>query len=105
MRQSLIGVYLRYADLQVGIMPSPVVRTRTGRHLEQMRELERGVVVARKRELIEPNPGDKRFLRRDEEGRFKEADDVGASAAQDQRRDAETEAKRGQGDRGDRGDE
>ena len=63
-----------------------------------------GVVVARKRELIEPNPGDKRFLRRDEDGQFKEADDVGKSSAQDQQRDAGTEAKRGQGDRGDRED-
>lgn len=54
-----------------------------------------------KRELIEPN-GDKRFVRRDEEGKFKESDDVGRSLAQDVRKDAKTKVKSGQGDRGDR---
>ena len=36
-----------------------------------------------KRELIEPNPGDKRYVRRDERGRFKEVDDVSRSSATD----------------------
>ena len=31
-----------------------------------------------KRELIEPTPGDKRYARRDDEGRFTEMDDVAA---------------------------
>ena len=55
-----------------------------------------------KRELIEPNKGDKRFVRRDDDGRFSESDDVGKSLAQDVRRPAKTVAKKGQGDRGDR---
>lgn len=55
-----------------------------------------------KRELIEPTPGDKRYARRDDEGRFTEMVDVGRSLAQDQRREAENEAPKGQGDRGDR---
>lgn len=55
-----------------------------------------------KRELIEPTPGDKRYARRDEEGRFTEMVDVGKSLAQDQRREAKHEAPKGQGDRGDR---
>lgn len=55
-----------------------------------------------KRELIEPNPGDKRYVRRDDEGRFKEEVDVGKSLAADQRRQAQHEAEPGQGDRGDR---
>ncbi len=55
-----------------------------------------------KRELIEPNPGDKRYVRRDEDGQFKEQDDVGKSLAQDQRRQAKATAKSGQGDKGDR---
>ncbi|MCS6622608.1 hypothetical protein N0B44_06780 [Roseibacterium beibuensis] len=55
-----------------------------------------------KRELIEPTPGDKRYARRDDEGQFTEMVDVGKSLAQDQRRDANTEAPKGQGDRGDR---
>lgn len=55
-----------------------------------------------KRELIEPNPGDKRFVRRDEDGRFKESDDVGRSLAADRRTPAKNTAKPGQGDRGDR---
>jgi len=55
-----------------------------------------------KRELIEPHEGDKRYVRRDEQGRFGEQDDVGRSLAADQRVKAKTEAKPGQGDRGDR---
>jgi hypothetical protein len=55
-----------------------------------------------KRELIEPNPGDKRYVRRDDQGQFSESDDVGKASAQDQKRQATTEASRGQGDRGDR---
>ena len=55
-----------------------------------------------KRELIEPNEGDKRFVRRDEEGKFTESDDVSRSLSQDQKREAENEAERGHGDKGDR---
>jgi len=55
-----------------------------------------------KRELIEPHPGDKRYARRDEQGRFTEMDDVGRSLSQDQKRQAKTKSKPGQGDRGDR---
>jgi hypothetical protein len=54
-----------------------------------------------KRELIDTGK-DKRFVRRDEKGRFKESDDVGRSLAQDVRRKAKTTVKSGQGDRGDR---
>ena len=54
-----------------------------------------------KRELIEPN-GDKRLVRRDEEGKFKESDDLGRSLSQDVRQHAKNESKPGQGDRGDR---
>ena len=58
--------------------------------------------MARKRELIEPHKGDKRFVRRDENGRFAESDDVSRSLSQDQKRQAKTESKPGQGDKGDR---
>jgi hypothetical protein len=59
--------------------------------------------MTKKRELIEPNPGDKRYARRDDAGKFTESqDDVGRSLAQDQKRDAKTESEKGQGDRGDR---
>lgn len=54
------------------------------------------------RELIEPNAGDKRYVRRDDEGRFKEVDDVSRSLAQDQKRHSETDVEKGEGDRGDR---
>jgi hypothetical protein len=57
---------------------------------------------ARKRELIEPHPGDKRYIRRDDQGQFKESDDVSRSLSQDQRRKATTASKPGQGDKGDR---
>ncbi len=53
------------------------------------------------RELIDTGT-DKRYVRRDEQGRFKESDDVGRSLSQDIRRQAKTEAKPGQGDKGDR---
>ena len=55
-----------------------------------------------KRELIEPNPGDKRFVRRDGNGQFKEQVDVGKSLAADQRQHAQHDAGKGQGDKGDR---
>jgi hypothetical protein len=58
--------------------------------------------MAGKRELIEPHPGDKRYIRRDERGRFQKVVDVGRSSATDQRRRAQSEATHGQGDRGDR---
>ena len=54
-----------------------------------------------KRELIQPK-GDKRYVRRDEQGRFSESDDVGRSLASDVRKPARGEARPGQGDRGDR---
>lgn len=53
-----------------------------------------------KRELIAPN-GDKRLIRRDEQGRIKESDDLGRSLSQDVRKAAKTTVKSGQGDRGD----
>ncbi len=54
-----------------------------------------------KRELIDTGR-DKRYVRRDEKGRFDEVDDVGRSLAQDRRKKAKTVAPPGQGDRGDR---
>ena len=53
------------------------------------------------RELIEPTDGDKRYVRRDENGQFAESDDVTKSLRQDVRQRAETEVEPGQGDRGD----
>ena len=58
--------------------------------------------MSSKRELIEPHPGDKRYARRDAQGRFREMDDVSRSLSQDRKRKAKTVAKPGQGDRGDR---
>ena len=57
---------------------------------------------AAKRTLVEPTAGDKRYVRRDENGRFDEVDDVSRSLAQDVRTPAKTKAKPGQGDTGDR---
>jgi hypothetical protein len=54
-----------------------------------------------KRELIDTGT-DKRYVRRDGAGRFTESDDVGRSLSQDRRRQSRTEAKPGQGDKGDR---
>ena len=53
-----------------------------------------------KRELIDTGT-DKRYVRRDDKGRFDESDDVGRSLAQDVKKHAKTEVESGQGDRGD----
>jgi hypothetical protein len=55
-----------------------------------------------KRDLIEPTAGDKRYVRRDGDGKFSQEVDVGRSSAADQRQHSKTPAKPGQGDRGDR---
>ncbi|HEV7923120.1 MAG TPA: hypothetical protein VGR02_20240 [Thermoanaerobaculia bacterium] len=57
--------------------------------------------MASKRELIEPHPGDKRYVRRDAEGKFKKVVDVGRSLAADRRSHAKTSVPKGQGDKGD----
>ena len=56
---------------------------------------------AAKRELIDTGT-DKRYVRRDEKGQFKESDDVGRSLSQDQQKKAKTKTTKGQGDKGDR---
>jgi hypothetical protein len=58
--------------------------------------------MPRKRELIEPNQGDKRYIRRDENGRFTDDQvDVGRSLSADSRSKAKTVVPKGQGDKGD----
>jgi hypothetical protein len=60
-------------------------------------------IMARKRELIEPHEGDKRYIRRDAAGRFTEdQSDVGRSLKADRRSTSKTVAPKGMGDRGDR---
>ncbi|MFN8140421.1 MAG: hypothetical protein U0R49_11550 [Fimbriimonadales bacterium] len=56
-----------------------------------------------KRELIEPHKGDKRYVRRDEKGRFRESDNLHKSLSKDDRTKAKTSSKPGYGDKGDRG--
>jgi len=54
------------------------------------------------RELIEPQKGDKRYIRRDAKGHFtKRQVDVGRSLAADRRSKSKTVAQKGEGDRGD----
>ena len=60
-----------------------------------------GTKSGSKRELIDTGT-DKRFVRRDNSGQFKESDDVGKSLSQDRRRKAKTASSSGQGDKGDR---
>ncbi len=54
-----------------------------------------------KRELIEPNEGDKRYVRRNEEGEFTESDDLHQSLSQDDKKNAKKTSKSGEGDKGD----
>lgn len=56
----------------------------------------------RKRERIEPNPDDKRYIRRDTEGRFTENQvDVSRSLSRDNDQKASHSTPPGHGDRGD----
>jgi hypothetical protein len=57
--------------------------------------------IMTKRELIDTG-SDRRYVRRNDQGQFKESDDVGRSLSQDVRHHAKTKVKAGQGDRGDR---
>lgn len=56
--------------------------------------------TASKRELIDTGT-DKRYVRRDPAGKFKESDDQGRSLSQDRRSKAKKVVPKGQGDRGD----
>ena len=57
--------------------------------------------AARKRELIEPHKGDKRYVRRKADGTFGKTVNVGRSLSADRKRTAKTVVPKGQGDRGD----
>ena len=58
--------------------------------------------MARDREEIQPNEGDKRYVRRDESGQFTEDQvDEGRSLAADRQSKSETIVPKGQGDKGD----
>jgi hypothetical protein len=65
-------------------------------------QLEEMTMPAKKsaRELIDTGT-DKRYVRRNDDGTFKESDDVGRSLAQDVKKHAKTVVKAGQGDKGD----
>ncbi len=84
----------RQQDTKTG----PPRNDRTGRTLDLGPE---EAPMPAKRELIDTGT-DKRYVRRDAAGKFKESDDVGRSLAADRRRTAKTPAKPGQGDKGDR---
>lgn len=68
--------------------------------LEEVEEVTTMAKKASHRELIDTG-NDKRFVRRDEKGRFDEVADVGRSLAQDRKQQAKTKVPPGQGDRGD----
>ena len=53
------------------------------------------------RELIEPHPGDKRYIRRTPDGRIAESVNEHRSLSDDDRQNAKRTSKPGQGDRGD----
>ena len=57
--------------------------------------------AAGKRTTAEPHKGDKRYIRRDPQGRIKKEVDVGRSLAADRRSHSKKVVKSGQGDRGD----
>jgi hypothetical protein len=55
-----------------------------------------------KRERIDTKRGGKRFVRRREDGTFKEGDEIKRSLPRDRGTAAKTRVRSGQGDRGDR---
>ncbi len=55
---------------------------------------------AAKRELVDTG-NDKRYVRRDEKGKFNEVDDQSRSLSQDVKKKAKTKVPAGQGDKGD----
>ena len=58
--------------------------------------------MAKKREIIEPQSGDKRFVRRGADGQFTgDQASVGKSLSADRRTHAKKVVPKGQGDRGD----
>ena len=58
--------------------------------------------MARKREVIEPHSGDRRYARRGEAGQFTtDQTSVGRSLSADKRKQAKTAVPKGQGDKGD----
>lgn len=58
--------------------------------------------MAREREEIEPNDGDKRYVRRDESGQFtNDQVDEGRSLSADRQSHSDTVVPKGQGDKGD----
>ena len=57
--------------------------------------------MAREREEIEPNNGDKRYVRRDDSGQFtSDQVDEGRSLSADRQNHSETVVPKGQGDKG-----
>jgi hypothetical protein len=56
--------------------------------------------MGNERELIDTGT-DKRYVRRDEEGRFKESGDQGRSLSKDVKQKAKTKKPKNQGDKGD----
>jgi hypothetical protein len=56
-----------------------------------------------KREKIDPNSDDSRYVRRDAKGRFTDDQvEVGRSLSQDMKKSAQSKAPKGEGDRGDK---
>ena len=53
------------------------------------------------RQRIDTKVGGTRFVRRRQDGTFKESDQVGPSLTADRRQKAKTKSPKGQGDRGD----
>ena len=56
--------------------------------------------MGKERELIDTGT-DKRYVRRDDKGQFKESDDQGRSLSKDVKQHAKTKKPRNQGDKGD----
>ncbi|MDO7851787.1 hypothetical protein [Hymenobacter convexus] len=54
-----------------------------------------------KRELLEPHEGDKRYVRRDDDGQIEQSVELHKSLSRDDRHNSKKTSKPGDGDRGD----
>jgi len=105
MRRICAGIELaRWSELlKFRVVSAPELNNESRLAVQEAYTLEE-VSMAKKaksnRELIDTG-NDKRFVRRDDKGRFEKVVDIGRSLARDRKQEAQTTVPPGQGDRGD----
>jgi hypothetical protein len=100
-RQPSTGALLIRSPARYGFgVPRPGTRPWRGTAAAMLRYAALETRNPMPREMIDTGK-DKRYVRRDAKGQFKESDDMGRSLATDRRHKAKRTVKKGEGDRGD----